>query len=142
MSWALHFCNRAPGRFTLHKPLHYNTFIEVRPVTRNMVSEHQRNVQRTLEGNERVWFHPHEDLLAVWHGGPQITIVSSRTFEELEVMNVKTVDRSLSEIEDAVSAKLASRGFDRTGRSRDSTSVTSRHKSDESDNLLSHRSYY
>jgi len=77
------------------------------------VSDHQRRVRQILEGNERVWFHPFEDLLAVWHGGPQVSIVSSRTFEEMRVFNVKTFDRSQSEIEDAASVKLIGRGFAR-----------------------------
>jgi len=86
-------------------------------------SDHQQNVRQILEGNERVWFHPHDDLLAVWHGGPQISIVNSRTFEEMNVINVKAHDRTMSEIEDAVTVKLASRGFDRVGRSQDNTRV-------------------
>ena len=87
------------------------------------MSDHQRNVQRVLEGNERVWFHPHKDLLAVWHGGPQVTIVSSRTFEQMNVINVKTANRDLSEIEDAVTVKVVGRGFDRVGRTQDNTRV-------------------
>lgn len=75
------------------------------------VSDHQRRVRQILEGNERVWFHPFEDLLAVWHGGPQVSIVSSRTFEEMRCINVKTASRTLSEIEDAISVKLIGRGF-------------------------------
>lgn len=86
-------------------------------------SDHQRNVRQLLEGNERVWFHKHDDLLAVWHGGPQIVIASSRTFEELEVMNVRSHNRDLSEIENAVSVKVVARGFDRVGRTQDNTRV-------------------
>lgn len=86
-------------------------------------SDHQRNVRQALEGNERVWFHPHEDKLAIWHGGPQVTIVSSRTFEELDVLNVKVFNRSMDEIEDAITVKLVSRGFDRVGRTQDDTRV-------------------
>jgi hypothetical protein len=88
------------------------------------VDENQKNRRRLFEGNERVWFHPNKPLLAVWHGGPQITIADSRTFEQAKVINVKAVDRDLSEIEDAVSVKLASRGFDRVGRTQDNTRVT------------------
>ena len=84
-------------------------------------SDHQRNVRQILEGNERVWFHPHDDLLAVWHGGPQISIVSSRTFEEMKVINIKSANRTLEEMENAATVKLASRGFDRTGRTKDNT---------------------
>ena len=80
------------------------------------VSDHQRRVRQILEGNERVFFHPFEDLLAVWHGGPQVTIISSRTFEELRVFNVKTAGRNLSEIEDVVSVECCGRGFERPGR--------------------------
>lgn len=87
-------------------------------------STHQQNVRNVLEGNERVWFHPSDDLLAVWHGGPQIQIVSSRTFEEQKVISVKTYDRDLSEVEDAVAVKLWGRGFDRVGRTQDNTRVT------------------
>lgn len=86
-------------------------------------SDHQRNVRQVLEGNERVWFHPTDDLLAVWHGGPQILIVSSRTFEQLDVMNVKAAGRDLSDIENSVNLKVANRGFDRRGRARKQTSV-------------------
>ncbi len=86
-------------------------------------SDHRQNVRRLLEGNERVWFHPHKDLLAVWHGGPQVTIASSRTFEDQKVIHVKAHDRDLSEIEDAVTVKLAQRGFDRVGRTQDDTRV-------------------
>ena len=87
------------------------------------MGDHQEDVRRLLEGNERVWFHPNKPLLAVWHGGPQITIADSRTFEERDVMTVKTHDRDLPEIEDAVSVKLAGRGFDRVGRTQDDTRV-------------------
>lgn len=87
------------------------------------MSDHQVNVQQALEGNERVYFHPFEDKLAIWHGGPQITIVSSRTWEELDVINVKTAMRSMSEIEDAVTVKVVGRGFDRVGRTQDDTRV-------------------
>jgi hypothetical protein len=86
-------------------------------------SDHQRNVRQILEGNERVWFHPRKDLLAVWHGGPQVQIVNSRTFENTDVITVKTYNRELSEVEDAVVVKLAQRGFDRCGRSQDNTRV-------------------
>lgn len=92
--------------------------------TRN-ASDHQRNVRQILEGNERVWFHPHDDLLAVWHGGPQIAIVSSRTWEEQDVINIKSANRTLEEMETAATVKLASRGFDRTGRTKDNTTIVS-----------------
>jgi len=84
-------------------------------------SDHQKNVRQILEGSERVWFHPFDDLLAVWHGGPQISIVSSRTWEEMDVINIKSANRTLSEMEDAATVKLASRGFDRCGRTQDNT---------------------
>lgn len=87
------------------------------------MGDHQEDVRRLLEGNERVWFHPNKPLLAVWHGGPQITIANSKTFEERDVITVKVHDRDLSEIEDAVSVKLAGRGFDRVGRTQDDTRV-------------------
>ena len=87
------------------------------------MGDHQEDVRRLLEGNERVWFHPNQRLLAVWHGGPQVTIADSHTFEERDVMTVKTHDRDLPEIEDAVSVKLAGRGFDRVGRTQDDTRV-------------------
>jgi len=86
-------------------------------------SDHQRNVRQILEGNERVWFHPFDDLLAVWHGGPQIAIVNSRTWEETDVINIKSANRTLSEMEDAATVKLASRGFDRCGRTQDNTRI-------------------
>lgn len=86
-------------------------------------SDHQENVRRALEGNERVWFHPSEDKLAIWHGGPQVSIVSSRTFEDLDVLNVKVWNRTTAEVEDAVTVKLAARGFDRCGRTQDDTRV-------------------
>lgn len=85
------------------------------------MTQHQENVQQALEGAERVYFHPFEDKLAIWHGGPQITIVSSRTFGEIDAVNVRTVGKSLSEVEDSVTTKVARLGFDRTGRTKDNT---------------------
>ena len=88
-------------------------------------SKHQQNVRRVLEGNERVWFHPHDDLIAVWHGGPQIQIVNSRTFDDVDVMNVRATGRTKTEIENAVSFKLTRLGFDRCGRTQDNTRIVS-----------------
>jgi hypothetical protein len=84
-------------------------------------SEHQKTVRRALEGNERVWFHPFEDKLAIWYGGPQITIVSSRTFEDLTVVNIRSVGRTFEEMEVSAEVKVARRGFDRKGHSQNDT---------------------
>lgn len=87
------------------------------------MSDHQKKVARVLEGNERVYFHPFEDKIAVWHGGPQVQIVNPKTWKEIDVFNVKVANRGLSEIEDAVWVSLVKRGFDRNGRSQDDTRV-------------------
>lgn len=85
-------------------------------------SEHQKNVQRALEGNERVWFHPEKEMLAVWKGGPRVHLVSSVSFKELDVFTVRAYD-DMSKTEDAVCVELARRGFDRCGRTQDDTRV-------------------
>jgi len=86
-------------------------------------SDHQKKVRQALEGNERVWFHPEDDKLAIWHGGPQITIVSSRTFEELEVLNIRTHGRTIQEAEISARMEVVQYGFDRVGRSQKDTNL-------------------
>lgn len=85
------------------------------------MSEHQRNVRKALEGNERVWYHPTDEKLAVWHGGAQIIIVSSRTFEQMEMLTISAIGRSFEQMEDEATVKLAQRGFERTGRAPQET---------------------
>lgn len=89
-------------------------------------TDHQRRVRQVLEGNERVWFHPKKELLAVWYGGARIKIVNSQTYQEMEVVTVPTANREIHEIEDAVCVALARRGFDRVGRAQDDTRVVQR----------------
>jgi hypothetical protein len=87
------------------------------------MTDHQSNVQQALEGNERVFFHPFEDRIAVWYGGPQINVYNSRTWENTNVYNVRSHGRELAEVEKAVENKLATRGYDRTGRDTERTKV-------------------
>jgi len=91
------------------------------------MTPHQRSVQRALEGNERVWFHPHEDKIAVWYGGACISVYNSKTWDEFDELSVKTIggdgEKSIAEMEDSVVMKLAARGFDRVGRTQDDTRV-------------------
>jgi len=89
-----------------------------------MVSQHHERVRRALEGNERVYYHTEKPRIAVWHGGPQVTVYRSDTFEELQVFNVRVTNRSVREIEDAVHVNATNRGFERTGRTMDNTRVT------------------
>lgn len=86
-------------------------------------TNHQKNVRQILEGNERVYFHPSEELLAVWHGGPQIQIVNSKTWENTDVITVKTAERDIREIERSVDTKLVRMGYDRRGRTSDKTQL-------------------
>lgn len=82
-----------------------------------------KRMRRALEQNERVYYHRHDSQIAVWHGGPQVTIYDSETWEEVNVFNVKTVGRSMAEVENSVAINIARRGFDRCGRSQDDTRV-------------------
>jgi hypothetical protein len=86
-------------------------------------SEHQKQVRKVLEGNERVWFHPEKDRLAIWYGGLEVTIVDSCTFNEIDSLMLNSYDRSIHENEDALVVELVSRGYDRVGRTQDDTRV-------------------
>lgn len=86
-------------------------------------SDHQKQVRKVLEGNERVWFHPEDEKLAIWYGGIYATIVDSRTFEEIDEIFLNSYDRSTHENEKALVVSLTTRGFDRTGHEQDDTRV-------------------
>lgn len=87
------------------------------------VTDHQRNVIRALEGNERVYYHESDNLIAVWHGGPQIQIFDSRSWENFNVVTVRTSNKSQSQIEKRVEIKLRQMGYNRSGRYNGTTAI-------------------
>jgi len=85
------------------------------------MSDHQRNVAQALEGNERIFFHPFEDRIAVWYGQALIKIFDSQTWEQVDNKRVPLAhkpDTDLSDVESAVVVSLAADGYERKGRSR------------------------
>jgi hypothetical protein len=88
------------------------------------MSDHQVAVQQALEGNERVWFHPFKDRLAVWYGGAKVKIIDSATWEQLDMFMVRVSNFDMEEIENQVEIELMGRGFDRVGRTQNDTRVT------------------
>ena len=81
--------------------------------------ETRENMRRALEDNERVFFHPDKGLLAVWCGGATVNIYDAGTWEEVDMFTQSLAfrdDSNISEVENAVTVRLAERGFVREGR--------------------------
>jgi len=76
-------------------------------------------MRRALEDNERVFFHPQDGLIAVWCGGATVNIYDGDTWEEVGMFTQSLAfsdDAELSEVENAVTVRLADRGYIREGR--------------------------
>lgn len=93
-------------------------------------SRPHRDVQQALEGNERVYFHTDEPLIAVWYGGPQITLYDSLTWSEVTTLTVSAGyrDVDVNGLEARVENRMAREGFDRNGRTNDKTMLVSRNR--------------
>jgi hypothetical protein len=87
-------------------------------------------MRRALEDNERVFFHPDKGLIAVWCGGATVNIYDAATWEEVDMFTQSLAfrdDSTLSDVENAITVRLADRGFVREGRgSGTRTQVTER----------------
>jgi len=86
-------------------------------------SEYQKNVRRAMEGNISAYFHAFEDKIAFLYPNGKINIYNSRTFENIDVKSVKSVnpdgsDKTNNEMILVADTKMAQFGFDRKGRSR------------------------
>lgn len=73
------------------------------------MDEHSKKVARALEGNERVFFDPHDGTLAVWYGSTRVEFYDSETWE-------KTDETYVPSDATAVEVNMAHDGFDRKGR--------------------------
>jgi len=77
------------------------------------------NMRRALEDNERVFFHPEKALIAVWCGGATVNIYDPQTWEEVDMFTQSIAfrdDSTLEDVENAITVRLAERGFVREGR--------------------------
>lgn len=79
------------------------------------MSDYQRRVQRALEGNHGVWFHTEDERIAVWYGEWGAPIYDSRTWEEVDYVEIP-IGGCLHDRDERIDIALTERGFDRWGR--------------------------